>query len=244
MAEVIITEFRAETAQFVASIDKAEAAVIGLDKAEEDAEKSTRGLSQQLGSSAAKANAHRAAMAEVSKNTAKATTETNKLGRSIKDTGAAAPALNKIGTAAKKAGSDIGSATKATGDLGGKIKDVATQSAPAVDGIGGSFLRLLGPIGLIGGAIGGAFLALFRNTDAGATAIEGFGRGASFTFDRITGLAKRFAESLSGLFVNSDGEANAFIATLTKVGDKFLDILTLGATSAIRDSLLEDQAAG
>ena len=83
MAEVIITEFVAETGQFVASIDKAEASVIGLDKSEKDAQKSTAALSQQLGSAAGKATAHKVAMAEVAKATGTAATGSAALGKAL-----------------------------------------------------------------------------------------------------------------------------------------------------------------
>lgn len=244
MAEVIITEFRAETGQFTAAIDAAEASVVGLDQAEKSAQKSTAALTQQLGSSSAKANAHRAVMAEVGKSSANAATNTNKLAQSVRSVTGAAPSLGKVRDEFSKVASSAGQASASAGGLGGKIKDVAAESVPAVGGIGGSFLRLLGPVGLAIGAIAGVFTAIIKNTDAGATAIDGFGKGASFTFDRITGAAKRFSESLRGLFTDADGEANGFLATLDKIGKGFIDFLTLGASSAIRDTLEADQAAG
>lgn len=83
MAEVIITEFRADTAQFTAAIDAAEASVVGLDKSEKDAQKSTAALTQQLGSAAGKASAHKVAMGEVAKATTTAATGTAALGKAL-----------------------------------------------------------------------------------------------------------------------------------------------------------------
>ena len=81
--QIILTEFRADTSQFTASIDAAEESVVGLDKSEKDAQKSTQGLSQQLGSAAGKATAHKLAMAEVAKATAAAGTNAESLGKKL-----------------------------------------------------------------------------------------------------------------------------------------------------------------
>lgn len=203
MAEVIITEFIAETGQFVASIDKAEAAVMGLEQAEKNAQKSTAALTNQLGSSSAKANAHRAVMAEVGKSAASAATNTTKLAQSVKSVSGAAPSLGKVRDEFSKVASSAGEASASAGGLGGKIMDAASQAVPAVGGVTGSFLGMLGPIGVAAGAAAGALLGIVRNTDAGATALDGLRRSAGFVFDRITGLAKSAWSAISSAFGES-----------------------------------------
>lgn len=86
MAEVIITEFRADTSQFTAAIDAAEESVLGLDKSEKDAQKSTDGLSQRLGSASGKAAAHRVAMSELAKATGSAVSGADSLGKKLSAT--------------------------------------------------------------------------------------------------------------------------------------------------------------
>ena len=264
MAEVIITEFIAETGQFVAAIDKAEASVIGLDQAEKDATKSTAALTNQLGSSAAKAEVHRNSMKAVADSSTKAAAATDKTAQSIGGLRAQIAALEKrkltlvdpkeiaatnqridtlrskvkeldsVGTAAGK------NASSAIGGIG----QAAQQAIPPVGGIGGAFTGILGPIGLAVTAVVGGFAAIIKNTDAGQTAIDGIGRSVGFTFDRITGLAKRFGDSLKGLFTGPDGEANTFISTLNTIQERFTYIITLGGSSVLRNALKEDVAAG
>jgi hypothetical protein len=182
MAEVIITEFRAETGQFTAAIDKAEQAVTGLDQAEKDAQKSTASLSQQLGSSAAKANVHRTAMGEVDKSTKE----------TAKSTGALGGEVQKSGGIFKLFGQEL----SATFPIFGKI-------AAGARTLGASIYTALGPIGLIVGAVALAFAGLvkiFAGTQEGSDKLAKVTAVLGTVFDMLLGVAQKVGKVIVDAF--------------------------------------------
>jgi hypothetical protein len=182
MAEVIITEFRAETGQFVASIDKAEQAVVGLDQAEKDAQKSTASLSQQLGSSAAKANVHRKAMDEVDKSTKETAKSTGVLGSEVQ----------KSGGIFKSFGDKL----SATFPIFGKI-------AAGARTLGASIYAALGPIGIIVGAVTLAFAGLvkiFAGTQEGSDKLAKVTAVLGAVFDTLLGVAQKVGKVIVDAF--------------------------------------------
>jgi hypothetical protein len=182
MAEVIITEFRAETGQFTAAIDKAEQAVTGLDQAEKDAQKSTASLSQQLGSSAAKANVHRTAMGEVDKSTKETAKSTGTLGKEVQ----------KSGSVFKLFGQEL----SATFPIFGKI-------AAGARTLGASIYTALGPIGLIVGAVALAFAGLvkiFAGTQEGSDKLAKVTAVLGTVFDMLLGVAQKVGKVIVDAF--------------------------------------------
>jgi hypothetical protein len=211
MAEVIITEFRAETGQFTAAIDKAEQAVTGLDQAEKDAQKSTASLSQQLGSSAAKANVHRTAMGEVDKSTKE----------TAKSTGALGGEVQKSGDIFKLFGDKL----SATFPIFGKI-------AAGARTLGASMYTALGPIGLIVGAVALAFAGLvkiFAGTQEGSDKLAKVTAVLGTVFDMLLGVAQRVGKVIVDAFSDPQQAVEdlwEIIKTnitnrITAVGDQF-----------------------
>ena len=211
MAEVIITEFRAETGQFIASIDKAEQAVTGLDQAEKDAQKSTASLSQQLGSSAAKANVHKTAMGEVDKSTKETAKSTGTLGKEVQ----------KSGSVFKLFGQEL----SATFPIFGKI-------AAGARTLGASMYTALGPIGLIVGAVALAFAGLvkiFAGTQEGSDKLAKVTAVLGTVFDMLLGVAQKVGKVIVDAFSDPQQAVEdlwEIIKTnitnrITAVGDQF-----------------------
>jgi hypothetical protein len=211
MAEVIITEFRAETGQFTAAIDKAEQAVTGLDQAEKDAQKSTASLSQQLGSSAAKANVHKTAMGEVDKSTKE----------TAKSTGALGGEVQKSGGIFKLFGQEL----SATFPIFGKI-------AAGARTLGASIYTALGPIGLIVGAVALAFAGLvkiFAGTQEGSDKLAKVTAVLGAVFDTLLGVAQKVGKVIVDAFSDPQQAVEdlwEIIKTnitnrITAVGDQF-----------------------
>jgi hypothetical protein len=206
--EVIITEFRAEVGQFTAAIDKAEASVTSLDQSEKDAQKSTQGLSLQLGSAAAKVSVYRTAVDAISSKTKEASVAFKQLSTA---TGGTIPALRALGKELAVIASDrfpklsgaFNGLKNGLGQVGGAIKGAASGIADYSKQVAGSIpvvgnlLLALGPIGIAAGVVAAGLFKIFTNLDAGATAVDGFRRSAGVAFDQVTGASKRLFDQLT-----------------------------------------------
>jgi hypothetical protein len=143
--------------------------------------------------------------------------------------------LNRIGV---KAGTQIGGSLKGiTGQL---------QSAiPQVGGLGGSILGLLGPVGIAAGAIAGIGLAFAKNTDAGATFLDGISRTGGIVFDKLTGTVSRFFNS----FTDGTGTVSKVFSAiadgatfaLTKLNPIFILLEKIGVVDAFKEAAKEGQ---
>jgi hypothetical protein len=143
--------------------------------------------------------------------------------------------LNRIGV---KAGTQIGGSLKGiTGQL---------QSAiPQVGGLGGSILGLLGPVGIAAGAIAGIGLAFAKNTDAGATFLDGISRTGGIVFDKLTGTVSRFFNS----FTDGTGTVSKVFSAiadgatfaLTKLNPIFILLEKIGVVDAFKEAAKDGQ---
>lgn len=155
-------------------------------------------------------------------------------------------AFNELPAQAEKSTKRAGkSVTNLTGKVRDELSGAVRQSASQF-GILGNVAVALGPVGVAVAGIAAGLLAVAKNTDAGATAIEGFGRGAGLIFDRVTGKVKDFfsllesGSTLGNFFQGLIDGAEFFIKTLSPIAP----ILALLKVTGISDAFAEDVAEG
>jgi hypothetical protein len=155
-------------------------------------------------------------------------------------------AFNELPAQAEKSTKRAGkSVTNLTGKVRDELSGAVRQSASQF-GILGNVAVALGPVGVAVAGIAAGLLAVAKNTDAGATAIEGFGRGAGLIFDRVTGKVKDFfsllesGSTLGNFFQGLIDGAEFFIKTLSPIAP----ILALLKVTGIADAFKEDIAEG
>lgn len=109
--------------------------------------------------------------------------------------------FNTLNTTSVKTGGGIKSAL-------GSISQQVSTAIPQVGGLGGSFLGLLGPIGLAVGAAAGIGSAFINNMDAGQVFFDGLSRTAGIVFDKLTGKFIEVKNSITDVYDNlSSGES-------------------------------------
>ena len=137
---------------------------------------------------------------------------------------------------------------KAGTQISGGLKGITGQlqsAIPQVGGLGGSILGLLGPVGIAAGAISGIGLAFAKNTDAGATFLDGISRTGGIVFDKLTGTVSRFF----GSFTDGTGTvskvfgaiADGATFALTKLNPIFILLEKIGVVDAFKEAAADGQ---
>lgn len=257
--QVIVTRFIADLSDYEQGVQAYEQSMTDVQNANKAADTSAKNLSATTGDLGSKykltaAEAQRAAeaSAEVGRQTqqtgsvikrAADTVKQFALGArdgfrtAIKEVGGLRGIVSQVGANIKGFGASASGAFKA---LGAQVTNVAGQ-VPFIGGLA----TALGPVGIAAAAAAGGLLSIVRNTDAGATALDGLGKTGGLVFDRITGLAVRFFDT----FTSSDTVIGRVAGALGDVLGVLLDIVTgplqlLGEFTGISDALREDFAAG
>lgn len=256
--QVIVTRFEADLSDFEAGVSVYEKELNEAAGANAALDKSSKNLSATTGDLAAKMKLAAQEGAKAAQSTSQVAREAQKsegplrrlvntvanFGRgardgfrqAIKEVGGFRGAVSQLGARVR---GGLASVTSGIGAIGTQLTQVASR-VPVIGGLASA----LGPVGIAATAVAGGILAIAKNTDAGATAIDGMGRGASLTFDRITGLAKQAGNAISEAFGGQEGNAAGFLGTLDKIAKGFQNIITLGLSSAISDALEADAKAG
>jgi hypothetical protein len=146
--------------------------------------------------------------------------------------------FTQLGNNAKGA---LGSISNAAKGIGSSIKG----AIPQVGGLGGSILGLLGPVGIAAGAIAGIGLAFAKNTDAGATFLDGISRTGGIVFDKLTGTVSRFF----GSFTDGTGTVSKVFSAiadgatfaLTKLNPIFILLEKIGVVDAFKEAAKDGQ---
>ena len=255
--EVIVTLFKAETAELDAALNRVEGGLRDVTKAEADAAKAGDNLNGTMGSLAAKtaaateaANRNAAALqrtATAARQAGQATDQAAKSGGALARAGQSIGGVfGRIGTSLSSFGQSVKAAfASATGSAGslqktlGSVGQEIISTASSVGGLGGSFSALLGPVGLAAAAVG-AFIANFSRLDSVKTALEGINIQAGFIGDRLANL------DFSGLFnpatVAQDTAQAQLLATLgDTLFDKQLDINKANAAAEVQLASLNQQ---
>ena len=255
----VVVQYDIDLGEFDAKVEQATAGYAELDKAAKEATKGTTALSGATGSLTDKVEAlveeeKRAAVAskELATTAEKNVSIFRRVGEGIKQFGLGARdgfrtaikevggfrgIVTQVGANIKGFGASASGAFKA---LGSQITNVAGQ-VPLIGGLA----TALGPVGIAAAAAAGGLLSIVKNTDAGATALDGLGKTGGLVFDRITGLAVSFFDT----FTSSDTVIGRVAGALGDVLGVLLDIVTgplqlLGEFTGITDALKEDFAAG
>jgi hypothetical protein len=276
MADKIIVEYELNIDGFNASVQEAEKGYSDLASAAKGAQSSTQSLSGSVGTltdkfedlsqaekdaatQAAQLNSSQAAAArqsstlgtaidKVKTSLSGAATGFANLARSaaagvsgaVKGVGGLSGAAAKLGGSFTNAGGAVGRVFKT---LGGQVTNFASQ-LPVV----GQFAAALGPVGIGAAAVAGGLLAIVNNTDAGATALDGLGRTGGLIFDRVTGVAKDFFNTLTSgtgfigtAFDGLSAAVDFFVNKLTPIG---AIVEAIGSTSffqGIKEDFKEGQ---
>lgn len=256
--QVILTRFTADLTEIEAAVESYDKSLGEARAASDGLDKSTRNLGAATGDLAAKMKVAAQESAKAAQSTASiaqqaARTESplRRLGRSmadfakssrdgfrqaIREVGGFRGAISQLGANVSRG---IGAVTSGFKGISTQLTGIAGQ-LPIVGGLASA----LGPVGIAASAAAGGLLAIAKNTDAGATAIDGIGRTGGLVLDRLTGYAVRFGDSLKSAFGGADGAGTKFIAVLAEIGSKFTGILTLGASTIFKDALEADAKAG
>lgn len=256
--EVIVTRFTADTSDLEKGVAAYEKSLNDATGASDALDKSTKNLGATTGDLAAKYKLAASEAAKAAQSTsqigvaaARVENPIKRLGSSIvnfgrgardgfrnaiKEVGGFRGIVSQLGAGVKGSLATVGNGFKA---ISGSIAQVGSQ-IPIIGGLASA----LGPVGIAASAVAGGILAIAKNTDAGATAIDGFSRGLGLTFDRLTGSVVTLGEKIRAAFGGATDDGNSLVSVLAKIGQTFSGILTLGATSAISDSLNEDAEAG
>lgn len=256
--QVIVTKFTADLSDLEKGVSDYEKTLNDARGASDSLDKSTKNLGATTGDLAAKMRVTANEAAKTAQSTAQIGSEAAKadgplrrmvtsianFGRgardgfrgAIKEVGGFRGIVSQLGAGVKGSLATVGNGFKA---ISGSIAQVGSQ-IPIIGGLASA----LGPVGIAASAVAGGILAIAKNTDAGATAIDGFSRGLGLTFDRLTGSVVTLGEKIRAAFGGATDDGNSLVSVLAKIGQTFSGILTLGATSAISDSLNEDAEAG
>lgn len=103
--------------------------------------------------------------------------------------------IQQLQTTTEKTGGAFKGVADGLGDISGQV--------PVIGGL----LQKMGPLGIAISGIAAGLLQVVKNTDAGATAIDGFGRTGGLIFDRLTGSVKSFVNGLTDMVGRLDGDA-------------------------------------
>ena len=230
--QVIVTKFTADLSDLEKGVSDYEKTLNDARGASDSLDKSTKNLGATTGDLAAKMRVTANEAAKTAQSTAQIGSEAAKadgplrrmvtsianFGRgardgfrgAIKEVGGFRGVVSQLGAGVKGSLATVGNGFKA---ISGSIAQVGSQ-IPIIGGLASA----LGPVGIAAAAVAGGILAIAKNTDAGATAIDGFSRGAGLAFDRITGLATGLATRLADTFQNAE----------TSTGKAF-DVIVKGA---------------
>ena len=253
MADKVLIEYEVNINGFDAAIAQVTKGAQDVDKATKSAQQSTQQLSGSVGTLSDKyatlaeeeaAAAQAAAdLAAAQKN---ATSSTQQLASSATKTNTVFQGWSKtFAGLANSVKSGVGAAVKGVGSLGqvasgisSKISAVGGATGKAFSAIGGGITNIagqlpvvgglataLGPVGIAAGAAAAGILSIVKNTDSGATALDGLGRTGGLVFDRVTGGISNAANRVADFF----GELTA---GGTLIGDVF-DGLVKGVTFVI-----------
>lgn len=206
--EVILTRFVGDTASLDAAIDAAIKDMKTFDESVVKADADTKKLDATLGSASGKF----LQLGASTKDLKTVSTDIGGIGKAAETSSAGVGTLTgRIKTGFTGATASVkGFATKGIASVGGFFANVkaglpnlqgigqAFQGATSsVGGFAGTALSALGPVGIAVGALAGGLLKIAANTDAGATAIDGFGRTGGIVFDKITGQVSGFFDRLT-----------------------------------------------
>ena len=231
--EVVLTVFKAETAELDAALAKSTAGLDKLGKEEEQAAKSGKDLTASLGNLAAK-------NAMVVESSARAAKAINTVG---KETAAAGKQASGLGGIFGKIGSTIsGAFNSIKGAAGSFFSNLTSQlqsAVPGVGGLGGAFSALTGPIGLAAGAVVG-FIANFSRLDSVSTFLDGISIQLGFIGDRLANFDFR------GLFdpatVAKDAANAQILANLAdQLQDKQLEVNKANADAGVELAKLNNK---
>lgn len=256
--EVIVTRFTADLSDLDKGVADYEKSLNDATGASNALDKSTKNLGATTGDLAAKYKVAASEGVKAAQATSQIGTEAAKADGPLKRMGASIVGFGRgardgFRTAIKEAGGFRGAVSQLGNSVRGSLGAVASGFQSISGSIGqvgsqipivGGLASALGPVGIAASAVAGGILAIAKNTDAGATALDGFSRGAGLTFDRLTGSAVRFWETLKNAFSSADEGGNSLLNVIERIGQGFSVFLTLGASSAIRDSLEADAEAG
>ena len=218
--EEVVTVFKADLSELEEAVGKYEKELGDASKASGQLDDSTKKLGVTVGQVAPKFNTVKASADNAAKSIANVGTATQQAAKS-------GGALNRLRGIFTSIGNGAKSALSSVGSLFSGIASGAASAIPSIGGIGGAFTGLLGPVGLAAGAIAGGLLAVVKNTDAGATALDGLGRTSGIVFDKITGALVRAQRSFLDLRDGTGFLSGAFDAVVT-AGEKFTDLLSGG----------------
>lgn len=259
--QVIVTRFVADLADFEQGVQTYEQSMSGVEAANKKADASGKQLGATTGDLATKykltaTEAQKAAeaSAEVGVKTQQSASVIRRAGETVRQF--ALGARDGFRTAIK----EVGGLSGIVQQVGAKIKGFGTAGVQAFRGLGtqvtnlagqvpliGGFATALGPVGIAAAAAAGGMLSIVKNTDAGATALDGFGRTGGLVFDRVTGAVTGFFDELVNgtgfigkAFDFISGAVDVFINKLTPIGDIFRAI----ASTSLFQGLAEDFAEG
>jgi hypothetical protein len=276
MADKVLIEYEVNINGFDAAIAQVTKGAQDVDKATKSAQQSTQQLSGSVGTLSDKyatlaeeeaAAAQAAAdLAAAQKN---ATSSTQQLASSATKTNTVFQGWGKtFAGLANSVKSGVGAAVKGVGSLGqvasgisSKISSVGGATGKAFSAIGGGITNIagrlpvvgglataLGPVGIAAGAVAGGLLSIVKNTDAGATALDGLGRTGGLIFDRVTGAAKDFFDALTsgtgiigGAFDAISAGVDFFINKLTPIGAIIESIGNTSFFQGIKEDFKEGQ---
>ena len=276
MADKVLIEYEVNINGFYAAIAQVTKGAQGVDKATKSAQQSTQQLSGSVGTLSDKyatlaeeeaAAAQAAAdLAAAQKN---ATSSTQQLASSATKTNTVFQGWSKtFAGLANSVKSGVGAAVKGVGSLGqvasgisSKISAVGGATGKAFSAIGGGITNIagqlpvvgglataLGPVGIAAGAAAAGLLSIVKNTDAGATALDGLGRTGGLIFDRVTGAAKDFFNALTsgtgiigGAFDAISAGVDFFINKLTPIGAIIEGIGNTSFFQGIKEDFKEGQ---
>ena len=218
--DIVITEFGADLSKFNAEVDKAAKSIDNLDKEMQGASNTGKQLSGNMGDASKKV----AVLGATSQKTAKDIDQVGESAANIGDkvskgSGGVLGFLGKIkagfvdfGKGAKEGIADAfkgfggkDAVFKNLGDkfkgIGSTIKDTfkgaSTDAAGSLGELGTKALSAFGPIGIAVAAVGSALVAVFANTNEGATYFDGLKRAGGIAFDKITGAVTGFFDALN-----------------------------------------------
>jgi hypothetical protein len=237
MADKIIVEYELNIDGFNASVQEAEKGYADLASAAKGAQTSTQSLSGSVGTLTDK-------FEDLSQAEKDAATQAAQLNTSQ---AAAARQSGTLGTAIDKVKTSLSGAATGFANLARSAAAGVSGAVKGVGGLSGAAAKLRGSFSSAGGAVGGVFKQLggaatnFASQlpvvgqfaaalgpvgiGAAAVALDGLGRTGGLIFDRVTGVAKDFFNTLtSGTgFIGTafDGLSSAvefFITKLTPIG--------------------------
>ena len=218
--DIVITEFGADLSKFNTEVDKAAKSVDNLDKEMQGASTTGKQLSGNMGDASKKVAVLGATSVKTAKDIDQVGESAANIGDKVsKGSGGVLGFLGKIksgfvdfGKGAKEGIADafngFGGKDAVFKNLGDKFKGIGSTIKDTFKGAstdaGGSLgelatkaLSALGPIGIAVAAVGSALVAVFANTDAGATYFDGLKRAGGIAFDKITGAVMGFFDALN-----------------------------------------------